>query len=366
MKIGDYATHPAADVFPLLEGARFKALTEDIAAHGLNNPIVTCVNGDGEVLILDGRNRLRACLEANVPPDFVEYNGDNPWAFVRSENAKGRVDLDKGQRVSCVLELLIGEGQWYETKGRPPKSVPEEHLLRKRLVAEAGCSGSMARKAACVQRERPDLHLEVLRGEKTLSQAYTVLGRESAVEGIRNEAAFPAGPFRVLSADPPWAYEKRKDDGTHRARLGYPDMTVEEICAFRDKDGRPVRDLGMEDSILWLWTTNAFMRGAFEVIDAWGYEEKTILSWGKHKMGTGDWLRGKTEHCILAVRGRPVVTLTNQTTWLEGKVREHSRKPTEFYELVEALCPGSKVELFARERREGWATWGAEEDKFDG
>jgi hypothetical protein len=64
-------------------------------------------------------------------------------------------------------------------------------------------------------------------------------------------------------------------------------------------------------------------------------------------MGTGDWLRGKTEHCILAVRGQPTVTLTNQTTLLDGPVREHSRKPEEFYALVEALCPGSKVELFA-------------------
>lgn len=78
----------------------------------------------------------------------------------------------------------------------------------------------------------------------------------------------------------------------------------------------------------------------------------------------GDWLRGKTEHAILAVRGRPLVTLTNQTTAFTAPVREHSRKPDEFYALVEALCPGSKLEMFAREAREGWAAWGAEADKF--
>jgi N6-adenosine-specific RNA methylase IME4 len=82
-------------------------------------------------------------------------------------------------------------------------------------------------------------------------------------------------------------------------------------------------------------------------------------------MGLGDWLRGQTEHCILAVKGRPIVSLTNQTTIITEKRREHSRKPLAFYSLVEALCPGSKLEMFAREGRDGWARWGAEAGKFD-
>jgi N6-adenosine-specific RNA methylase IME4 len=78
----------------------------------------------------------------------------------------------------------------------------------------------------------------------------------------------------------------------------------------------------------------------------------------------GDWLRGKTEHAIMAVRGRPVVQLSNETTVIAGAVREHSRKPESFYRLVEKLCPGSKLELFARERRKGWQAWGAETQHF--
>ena len=175
--------------------------------------------------------------------------------------------------------------------------------------------------------------------------AYRDTTRREAVQKIEAEPApIPTGPFRVIVADPPWQYTKRKDDGSHRSALSYPDMTTEEICAL------PVGDVAHDDSVLWLWTTNAFMRDAFEVLDAWGFAEKTILTWAKNRMGTGDWLRGKTEHCILAVRGKPLVTLTNQTTLLDGPVREHSRKPDEFYELVEALCPGSKVELFSTAR----------------
>jgi N6-adenosine-specific RNA methylase IME4 len=71
-------------------------------------------------------------------------------------------------------------------------------------------------------------------------------------------------------------------------------------------------------------------------------------------MGNGDWLRGQTEHVLLAVRGKPMVTLTNQTTLLLAPVRAHSQKPAEFYGLVESLCPASRyAELFARPRPHG-------------
>lgn len=170
----------------------------------------------------------------------------------------------------------------------------------------------------------------------------------------------PKGPYRVIVADPPWSYDKRADDETHRAALPYPPMTIEQIRAL------PVGELAHEDAILWLWTTNAHMREAYTVLDAWGFKERTILTWTKDRMGTGDWLRGKSEHCILAIRGKPTVTLSNQTTVLAGPLREHSRKPDEFFALVDALCPGSKVETFAREPRKGWAAWGGEVDKFAG
>ena len=95
--------------------------------------------------------------------------------------------------------------------------------------------------------------------------------------------------------------------------------------------------------ILWLWVTNLFMREAFPLLEAWGFERRTILTWAKDRMGTGDWLRGQTEHAIMAVRGKPVVTLTNQTTLLNAPVRGHSQKPVEFYNLVEKSLPGAAL-----------------------
>jgi hypothetical protein len=103
---------------------------------------------------------------------------------------------------------------------------------------------------------------------------------------------------------------------------------------------------------VWLWVTNHHMREAFDVLASWGFRQKTILTWAKARMGTGDWLRGQTEHALMAVRGNPIVTLTNETTLLPGPVRAHSQKPEEFYALVERLCPAPRyAELFARTKR---------------
>lgn len=189
--------------------------------------------------------------------------------------------------------------------------------------------------------------------------AYKRLRRAQQAEALAGSPPpLPTGPFPVLVADPPWAYYKRPEDPSHRGALPYPEMSLDEIRAL------PVGELASADAVLWLWTTNAHMPDAFTVLDAWGFTHKTILTWVKDRMGLGDWLRGQTEHCLLAVRGRPVTLLTNQTTVIHGPVREHSRKPESFYDLVEALCPGSKVELFARAPREGWAAHGDQTGRF--
>ena len=166
----------------------------------------------------------------------------------------------------------------------------------------------------------------------------------------------PNGKYYVIVIDPPWQYSKRAEDPTHRGRCGYPTMSIEEISK--------VEIPAEEDAILWLWTTNAFMHEAYHILDAWGFTPKTILTWVKDKMGVGDWLRGRSEHCILAVKGKPLINLTNQTTVLNAPMREHSRKPDEFYSMVEQLCPGKKIDMFSREPREGWDQWGCECDKF--
>lgn len=377
MLVAGYETHPAANIFPLLDGPELDALAEDIRAHGQRNPVIVI-----GTKVLDGRNRLLACARLGIEARFKQYEGNDPVAFVLSENLHRR-HLNESQRAMVAAKLAtLRDGQ---RKVGKFADVPSQAAAASRLSTS---ERSVRHAREVLDRGSEDVVKAVERGELAVSAAAeltklpeekqrAVLAKSNGKPGNvralvkqveKAEVAkqleaepppMPAGPFRVIVSDPPWAYEKRAGDATHRGDLPYPSMSIDEICAL-DVGSRAHPD----GCVLWLWTTNAFMRDAFVVLDAWGFREKTILTWVKNRIGLGDWLRGQTEHCIMAVRGNPTITLTNQTTKLDGLVREHSRKPDEFYALVEALCPGSKVEMFCRTPREGWAVWGAETQKF--
>lgn len=179
------------------------------------------------------------------------------------------------------------------------------------------------------------------------------------------------GQYSCIVIDPPWFYKLRKDDVSHRNRIPYEPMRIEEILAL------PIKDLAdPQGCVLWLWFTNNHMIEASQCLQEWGFTLKTLLTWekvtkdGNPHIGTGHWLRNCTEHCALATKGKVKAfagnTLTNNSTILHARRREHSRKPEEFFQLVEKLCPeANKLEMFARQSRDGWVTWGNEATKFD-
>jgi N6-adenosine-specific RNA methylase IME4 len=211
-------------------------------------------------------------------------------------------------------------------------------------------------------------HLEEMRGEKPISTSgmLKVLkeeAREQEISEIKetietNQFIPPEGLFNVISIDPPWPYGTEYDPNGRRSANPYPEMSLDEI----EQLSLPAA----EDCILWLWTTHKFMRYAFRILDTWGFRDVAILTWEKDRMGLGSWLRSSSEFCIMAVKGKPIVNLTNQTTVIHGPMREHSRKPDEFYLMVNELCPGYKLDWFSREAREGWAVFGIESEKFNG
>ena len=213
-------------------------------------------------------------------------------------------------------------------------------------------SGRTLEKAvAVIQSGDPDL-IDKLNRTGRVDGVFKLLQIRQDAELVSKELPpLPTGPFRVIVADPAWTYDKDAWRFSRSAPL-YPTMTIDEIKQV------DVPGLAHEDCILWLWTTNKHIGAALDIVEHWGFRQKTILTWVKDSMGVGEWLRGQTEHCILAVRGKPIKTLTNQTTVLRGARGRHSQKPDEFYRLVESLCPGSKVELFARSERKGWVTHG--------
>ncbi len=166
----------------------------------------------------------------------------------------------------------------------------------------------------------------------------------------QNQTKVPSRRYAVLVVDPPW-----------------PQASGADAAATAHKQIRslPVPELSAPDAVVWLWTTNMSLRQAFACLDVWGFKEKTVLTWLRPDAKPGEWLRDAYEHCILAVRGRPVVTLTTQTTALTAPACSSSRRPDEFYQLVESLCPGSRVEVCAREPRPGWAAWAVDAERAD-
>jgi len=164
------------------------------------------------------------------------------------------------------------------------------------------------------------------------------------------------GLYDVISVDPPWNYGREYDPETSRVANPYPEMSSEQIKALR----LPFSN----DSILFLWTTHKFLPDAFEILKEWGFEYKATLVWNKEKIGMGAWFRMQCEFCLFAVKGKPFWSNTTERDIIVESRREHSRKPDAFFNMVDKLCVGRKLEYFSREQREGWEVYGNDTNKF--
>lgn len=182
----------------------------------------------------------------------------------------------------------------------------------------------------------------------------------------------PAHHFRTIVADPPWRFATWSDKGKGRSPdQHYRTMTLDDIKAM------PVRETAAEDCMLFLWAINPMLPQALEVLSAWGFAYKTVaFCWAKTSknstpqwapkwhVGLGYYSRANIEICLLGTRGKPKRCSKAVRQLIVDPVREHSRKPDEFYARVMRLAAGPYLELFARQERREWTTWGNETGKF--
>jgi len=175
--------------------------------------------------------------------------------------------------------------------------------------------------------------------------------------------------FSTILIDPPWRFQNRtgKMAPEHRRLHRYRTMTVEEICAM------PVASHAKTPSHLYLWVPNALLREGLAVMDAWGFNYKTNLVWYKTRKdggpdgrGVGFYFRNVTELLLFGIKGklRTLQPGRTQVNLLPTRKREHSRKPAEMYDIIEACSPEPRLELFARERITGWTAWGDQVDTY--
>ena len=373
------------EILPPLSSSDRKRLLNDIKKNGIQNPII--VSNDG--FLLDGHHRLEIAKELgivkdDIPVHTVDVSGDNAFMLAINLNlARRHLTLEQKRE---IIQGLRKRGYTQEEAG---KTIGVSHQTVGRAQGSKNAS-NVQMDNTCIT--TPDLRYKIKKDNQeeiwertkeniTQSQIASDYGisqqrvgqivdkvdkiksREKELEAQKDEINDgimpPDGLFDVIVIDPPWPYNNKNydpDEWLGRVVLPYPDMSIEEL----EKINVPCK----EDCIIWLWTTNAFMDEAYHLLKKWNFKPKTILTWDKQIMGTGKWLRGITEHCILGVKGHPKINLTNQTTLISEKRREHSRKPDIFYKLVDELCVGYKLDYFSREKREGWYQYGIEIDKF--
>jgi N6-adenosine-specific RNA methylase IME4 len=187
--------------------------------------------------------------------------------------------------------------------------------------------------------------------------------------------------YRTLVIDPPWEYRQKwakpfpgaqmfKTGGGQSGKYAagirgaashYDCMTIDQIKAL------PVGEWAdPEGCHLYLWTTNGFLREAFDLVDAWGFSYKTTLTWCKRQIGMGLYYRGQTEHVLFAVKGKLKLQRRDLGTWFNGEGgagprRNHSQKPYSFYDMVASASPAPRLDVFARRKPlDGWDVYGNE------
>lgn len=176
--------------------------------------------------------------------------------------------------------------------------------------------------------------------------------------------------FPTILADPPWRFQNRtgKIAPEHNRLNRYGTLALDDICAL------PVSSVTSEPAHLYLWVPNALLPDGLRVLAAWGFEYKSNLVWHKVRKdggpdgrGVGFYFRNTTELLLFGTRGKHARTLApgrSQVNIIKTQKREHSRKPDELYDIIEACSRGPYLELFARGSRPGWSTWGAQADEY--
>jgi ParB/RepB/Spo0J family partition protein len=338
-----------------------ESLVASIADLGLLQPVVVTPNG----VLIAGERRLEAAKRLgwrDIPVNVIDLA-----AVVRGEYAENtfRKDFTLSEAVAIKRSLEPLEREAAKQRmlaGKPSAKLAEGGDARDKVAKIIGKGRTTLDRAAAIvdaaeaEPERFGKLLDDMDRTGRVNGVYRRLKVARQAEILRTESPpLPgSGPYRVASIDFPWPYETRQEDPSHRGVCPYPTMSIEQILTFaRDKLAGLMH---ADAALVWMWCTNFHLiRYAAPVLDAAGLKERTILTWVKTNFGTGDWLRSQTEHCILAVRGNPTVTLTNESTVLVAPARGHSEKPPEFYDLVERLCPAPRyADLFSRYRHNNW------------
>jgi N6-adenosine-specific RNA methylase IME4 len=278
-----------------------------------------------------GDRKSKSRTETLKTQAFIDYTA--------TKTGKGRStvarDVTRGKNIPRIGEIFgMSLDSWDELDALAKLPVErQEAIIDKAKAGEKVSAKNEAKKV--IRKER-----EAKLGAKTVA-ASKDLGKNL---------------YGVIYADPPWQFKERSEEGMDRAADNhYPTMTYDDLAEIDPPAAK--------DCVLFLWTTAPFDEVAHRLIARWGFQYKTHCIWVKDRVGTGYWFRNKHEILMVATRGGvPAPAPGDQfPSAIEAPVAEHSRKPALFIEMISAMFPNvPKIEMFARDGREGWDCWGSE------
>ena len=376
-----------------LNAEKVDNLAESFALLGQLEPITIAKNGD-KYTLLAGWHRLEAArrlgwetIEANV------FDGnDLECELVEIDENLMNNDLtvlEQGEHIQRRNEILVAMGQRREA-GRyqtfngvmvTPLKTTED------IAKEVGLSKNSVQKRAQIARDilpeakelirdteiansttqllelarlKPEKQIEIAKsitnGSINIADAFKNINKEKRerMHEEKRTRELPMGKYSVILADPPWRYDNSGFD--EAADNQYPTMPTEEICTL------PIAALADETTVLFLWATNPLLCEALEVMKAWGFEYKTNMAWIKDAgRGKGWFLKSKHELLLIGTKlNTPHPKIRPDSCFEAARGTVHSKKPDIVYEIIEAMYPGNKIELFARNTRDGWNSWGNE------
>ena len=354
------------DQLPPLPADKYQKLEKDITTLGCFDPIRIWRG-----FIIDGHHRYKICQEHGIEfktmfldECFEDENDVRIWII---DHQDGRRELE--DYVRCELQIekehLIENKQGQRSDLTSVRQRTDVDKPSRESAKEAGVGKTTYFEAKYIAQNAPEETKQKLRrGDVTIKSEYKKLKQAEKRKDIsfhieelaKQDIAIAKRLYDVIAIDPPWDLGGAfaPSDKTGHLPLAYPTMSVEEIeqlelpCA--------------KDCHIFLWTTQKFLKYAFNILDAWDLDYACTFTWAKNGgpqvMGLPQY---NTEFFLYARKGNPkFVDTKNFNTLLTAKRTGHSEKPEEFYDLLRRVTVGRRLDMFNRRNIEGFDGWGNE------
>jgi len=367
-------------LIPPLTTEEYKQLEDNCLEEGIREKIILWNN-----YIIDGHNRYNIAKQWNLEyeTESKNFSSEIDVRIWMRNNQKGRrnltkawmIELELGNKEDLIkkgeknLKTNIGNGQRLSLNDKG-----KTHNTQEKIAKSAGVSTGMVGMSEVIKIKNPVLWEKAKSGEVSVTTAYKEIKKEEKKEKRINiikeqiedieSGKVPElkGLYNVISIDPAWNYEGENknitsyDANGRRVANPYPEMSTQEI--------KDIKLPLLNDSVVFLWTTHKFLPDAFDILKNWNLDYKATLVWNKEKIGMGAWFRMQCEFCLVGIKGKPYWDNTTYRDIINEPRRQHSRKPDAFFDMVDKITLGRKLEYFSREKREGWDVFGNDVNKY--